>query len=352
MKRFLKVSFKIMIVIFILFLVLLPEKALEGAKKGLMLSSAVIIPTLFPFAVCTLCALKTDIFLFLRPIEPLFKKIFGLNTDMLSVMILSFIGGYPIGSALVNELYKQKKITKVSAHLMLCFCVNAGPAFIISAVGAALLNSKQLGYALLISHILSSLLIAFFCSYRLKSEKNMCNTELKTNISYGTVFINSVCEAANSVVKICAFVVFFSTVNSVVSSLSNSSNVLKYLLDSLEVTNAISKTDNINLIAFWLGFSGVCIWCQVISTTNECGINLITFIFSRVLHGILNFLFFNAYIHIFKINVQTLSNNKQITFSGKYGAFEVSLAVAVLIIFLLICLENKKHSRKLSEDLL
>ena len=42
---------------------------------------------------------------------------------------------------------------------MLRFCVNAGPAFIISAVGAGMMGSVRMGAVLFAAHILASLLL-------------------------------------------------------------------------------------------------------------------------------------------------------------------------------------------------
>ena len=42
---------------------------------------------------------------------------------------------------------------------MLRFCVNAGPAFIISAVGAGMLGSVRMGVVLFAAHILASVLV-------------------------------------------------------------------------------------------------------------------------------------------------------------------------------------------------
>lgn len=42
---------------------------------------------------------------------------------------------------------------------MLRFCVNGGPAFIISAVGAGMMGSVRFGVVLFTAHLLASLLI-------------------------------------------------------------------------------------------------------------------------------------------------------------------------------------------------
>lgn len=349
MKKVIRLVSIIAVIVFMCLLLKYPANAATGAKNGLLLSGSIIIPTMFPFAVATLYAVKMNIFTYLKPIEKALK-IFGLSAEMFFVMILSFVGGYPLGSGLINELYNQKRIDKTQAHYMLCFCVNAGPAFIISAVGTLVLNSKKIGLVLFFSHILSSIVIMFFCSYRLRSIK-IRTTEYEAFKKEKNAFSDSVISAAESMLKICAFVVLFSVTNSIIS-LFPFNDIIKSILLSLEVTNAVVRVKNIYLIAFYLGFSGINVWFQVFSMTKDCGVNLKLFVFSRFLHGALNCMIFNAIVHIFKIRVSAISNNVEIVFPQEFGFTEISVSLIVLVLLFVICLENKNKGRKLSEDLI
>lgn len=350
MKKVLKIVMIAAALIFMLLLIVFPENAVIGVKNGMIISASIIIPTLFPFSVATIFAVKVDVFTFLKPAEKFFKITLGQSVEMFSVMILSFLGGYPIGAKLINELYLQKKINKTQAHYMLCFCVNGGPAFIISAVGTIMLNSKSIGIVLFASHVLSSLFIAFCCSYKLKKFE-IIREEVKPIASYKSAFGDAVIAATDSIIKVCAFVTLFSAINNILFAIIKNP-IIKTLMLSLEVTNAVANTENLYLIAFWLGFSGINIWCQIIAIATDCGVNIKLFIFSRLLHGTLNFLFFNAIIHIFKIKLPTISNHMDISTPQNFAITEIGVAVLVLIIFLIVCLENKNKGRKIREDLI
>lgn len=328
------------------------NEGIEGVKKGISMCAGVIIPSLFPTLVCTFCILKTNSLSIIKPISFLTENLFGQSVECFSVMLLSFVGGYPIGANLINELYSQGKISKKTAHLMLCFCVNAGPAFIISVVGIGVWGSKQIGYALYFSHILSSILIALFCSFELKRNMKIEVKNSNLTIKYGKVLNEAIGSATDSILKISATVIFFSSINNNISMLLNNTKFMEVIFGSIEVTNGVFMVDNIYFIAFILGFSGISIWCQIITLTQDCGINYFLFIFSRILHGILNFLFFNAFVHIFDITVTTISNGKSISFSGNQGNFELSISIIVLIIFFIISVENKKRGRKVMDDLI
>ena len=57
-----------------------------------------------------------------------------------------------------QRLLQNKKISAKDAGLMLNYCVNAGPAFIIGAVGTGFFRSTALGYILAVSHYGGALL--------------------------------------------------------------------------------------------------------------------------------------------------------------------------------------------------
>ena len=134
-----------------------PKVCTEGAVKGLLLSGRVIIPSLFPFTACVLFIMKSGGLSLLDFANPFTKRVFRLSPQQFSLMLLSFIGGYPVGGKLLNEAVKSGKISKENAGIMLNYCVNAGPAFIVLAVGGGILGSKKIGYLLLLAHIICCL---------------------------------------------------------------------------------------------------------------------------------------------------------------------------------------------------
>lgn len=75
---------------------------------------------------------------------------------------MSMTGGYPVGARTIAQLLEQGRIQPRTARRMLCFCINAGPAFVVSTVGAALYSSVQAGFCLLTAHLGASALVGFF----------------------------------------------------------------------------------------------------------------------------------------------------------------------------------------------
>ena len=317
-------------VIFFIVLILFPEKAKEGVTYGIMLSGSVIIPSFFPFTVCVLFILRTGI------LDKIHLK------SEIAVMIMSFIGGYPLGAKTVNEMYKLKKINQKKAGLMLCYCVNAGPSFIISAIGVGMLQSKTLGYILLFAHIASSLINALIIKIFFDKKETVVIKKNDNPTNLADTFVNSVADGASSVFAICTFVILFSTINAYLLYLANKFELLKFLIYLTEVTTASAYTKNVYLIAFLLGFSGLCIWCQVFSYFAGTKVKMLPFIISRFTGGLLSSGIVFIITKFANITMPTLSNalsyQKKLSFSG----IEVSVSLVCMIIIFLISLSKKR----------
>lgn len=334
---------------FVALIIIKPQPCKEGCIRGLLLCGRVLIPSLFPFTVCVIFIMRTGVLNKLNFLNSFTKSVLGLDCEEFSVMLLSFIGGYPVGAKLLNLSVTDKNISPKKAGIMLNYCVNAGPAFIIAAVGNGILGSQKLGVVLFGGHILSSLVICFFSRF-LNSANNPTKNKNTENINPADNFVLSVSQAAESVFSVCCFVILFSGINSYALYFSATSKIFTFVTYILEVTNAITLTNNIYLISFLLGFGGICIWCQVIAVGNKININFPLFVLSRISQGILSVLFTKLIINLFGIAVPTLSNGRNISFNFLYSTPSLSISMLIMCIVLIISLTTKKYAGKILED--
>ena len=342
-KYFLPVS---TVLLFIVLLITNPKISSEGAANGLLLCGNVIIPTLFPFTVCVLFLMHSPLFSGLNFLKKFTLFFFGLNPEQFSVMLLSFIGGYPVGARLINELTKNEKISPKNAAVMLNYCVNAGPAFIVIFIGSGLLGNIKAGYILLISHIAASLLLALIFKRFFKPE-DIKNSPAKC-LTSGDNFVLSVSGAASTIFNICAFVVFFSTVTCVINHFANKYTFLGFLKYILEVTVGVCNTKNIYLISFLLGFAGVSIWCQIIAVTEKFKYNFLIFALCRILHGIISIFLTFILLKLFPVSIQTSASY---TFSLSYSTLAVSLSMLITAIIFIISVSTKNKCGNIISDL-
>ena len=326
-------------------IILKPFVCSKGALSGLLICGRVIIPSLFPFTICVIFIMRSGLLSRLCFLDKVTTKILGLDSYETGLVIMSLIGGYPVGAKLLNNAVKMGEITSNRAGQMLEFCVNAGPAFIVSAVGSTLLHSAKLGYILLICHILSGFVLILI--FKVKGEKRKKVSQKPERVSVMDNFVLSVSEAAGSVMGICSFVILFSVINEYMNSLAKYFKGLKNISILLEVANGVTLTNNLYIICFLLGFSGVCVWCQILSVSNSVKINYIKFVLSRFIHGILSVAFLWIIFKIFKISVAVSFFEVKYNYSTPI----LSLSMLLMCIVFMISVVGKKYSGKILEDM-
>ena len=314
-----------------------PSVCAEGAKSGLKICSDILIPAIFPFAVPVLFLIGTQLFI-------------NSKHKLLMIFILSTLGGYPIGAKLISQVCIQQGIDKDTARNILPFCVNAGPAFIVVAIGKGLLGSVELGYILLISHILSSTVIAliFMPDICKKNEQLL----YKATKNFYENFVACVHEASSACISICAYVVFFSVINEYILYFSDKIQPIGFLLYFTEVTSALKQTDNIYFMSFLLGFAGLSIHMQIFSITSEIRPNIINFIFFRMIHGALSAVMTFLAVKTFKISVAVIGNHSVTHGKALYSDLSLALSLLIVAFLLIININSKKHGSKILYDMI
>ena len=126
-----------------------PNAMATGISRGLSICSTVIIPTLYPFML--LAGLLANSPLCRHPgrlLTALSRRLFGMPGCCGAAVLLSLVGGYPAGAIAIAQLRQRGQITEEEAQRMTAFCVNGGPGFIVSTVGAGLLGNVRAGILL------------------------------------------------------------------------------------------------------------------------------------------------------------------------------------------------------------
>lgn len=351
----LKIKFKgfavFILVLLMILLITYSDICKLGVERGLLISANVIIPSIFPFLVCILIIVNMNINFKNKLFSKVIYNCLGQNFEMFLVMLFSMLGGYPVGCRLINELCSQKKIDKKSANIMQMYCINAGPAFIITAVGSGILGNKAFGIILFVAHITSSTILALLCAKRIRKNFKNYNYPNKNVTKFSDIFVKSTADAAQSVMTICFYVILFSVVNSYLIFLLGDVPVLRYIFYFTEVTTAVTYTKNIYFISFLLGFSGISIWCQIFSLSKNAGIDLKLFILGRILHGGMSCSITYFLIKILKISNAVYSNAQLSEARMIYDDLSVTLSIVIMVVVLLIFIYSKNNSRKIIDDM-
>ena len=339
----------LLVCVFAVMLILKPEISKNAIAYSIVLCGKVLIPALFPFSVCVLFIMKSGVTEKLDFLSPVTLKLFGLSASCFTLFVLSMLGGYPIGAKLLDQAVSSKKLSQSKAQKMLGFCINAGPAFIVAAVGNGIFGSKKLGYILLFSHILSSFIICIFYHFIGENFNFSKNLHIK-NISPADNFVLSAGESASVTLNICSFVILFSVITAYIENFSQLFKPFKLLLYLSEITLGVGKTNNIYLISFLLGFGGFCVWCQILSVGKSIKPNILSFAIFRIIHGLLSVCITAIILKITGFTMPTFSNNKAFGFTATYSGYPLALSLIILGLIFIISLSGKRKNGKILEE--
>ena len=140
-------------------LLLRPQEAAAAVRDGLGLCAGTVIPSLFPFFAVISLLLQLGLAESLQSIcGPLMKPLFRMRGICALPLLAGLLGGYPSGAKTAASLYEQGRISRQEAELLLGFCDNCGPAFLLGYVGAGILGDLRTGAVLFAVHALSAVL--------------------------------------------------------------------------------------------------------------------------------------------------------------------------------------------------
>lgn len=144
-----------------LFVLILDGKtALAGATEGIVICIQTVIPAIFPFFVISAIITSTFSGVSIPVLRPIGKRM-NLPIGTESILICSYLGGYPVGAQAVAEAYRKGQISKSQAEHLLPCCNNPGPSFLFGMV-SFLFPDKHSVWLLWGIIILSSLITLTF----------------------------------------------------------------------------------------------------------------------------------------------------------------------------------------------
>lgn len=252
----------------------------------------------------------------------------NVNESCGSALFLSLFCGYPVGARLFNDLYKKKMLNRKTAEFLTCISINPGPAFVISAIGVCLYNSKTVGGILFVSAILTPLIIVL-C---FKKRFDCYNTTTNKSINYTNCFLNAVNSANKTLATICGWVIIGSVAVTFAENILNCSYIACFLEVSVGVIEA-SKI-SIYLVSFLIGFGGICVQLQALSAASDIKPRFWLIFFIKLICGVLNATFTYLLLKVFKVSVQTVNINNLDLQSGQ----TTPLASIMLMLFVVTTL--------------
>ena len=278
------------------------DVAIEYMKKGLGLCGAAVIPSLFPFMVISELVIQSPAIynickIFRRPM----KRLFNVSEAGGCAFILGVLCGFPIGAKTAISAYDSGRISKDELSRLLCFCNNPGSAFVISVVGISLFGSKRIGVIMYACVIFSSVAVGILSKF-LSSKKQCAESEASflppTDIDTIGIFTSAVSKSALSMLTVCAYVVFFSSlvgcIGDILSSTSAPNMLSTLIFGFFEISSGVQAaagTKNIEaaiiLAAAFVAWSGISVHCQIITICAGRGLSFRPYFVSKVSQSII-----------------------------------------------------------------
>ena len=324
-----------------------PQAAVDGVRSGIELCLGVVVPSLFPFLAVSIFvsgfALPKKV---LVVVSAVMRVLFRLPGEAVYAVVTGLAGGYPVGCAVTSRLYEQGKITREQARRLTLFCVNSGPAFAVTAVGSVMLGSSRLGVIIYASLCISSLIIGFALRFTAPFSQKYESGDV-SDVPLSCRFVEATEKASALMLKICAWVTLFSCLFSLVNELGLSQNAVTVIRCLFEVTGgcrAASEYGNICFVAATLGWSGLCVVCQVLGDVRKVGTPLPLLLLFRAVHAVLAAVVCRLLLCVFPVEASVFA---PLVTNTAVGVFSVSTpAVLALLglctVFIIDLDKNKK----------
>ena len=267
--------------------------AAQGVRDGIDLCITSVIPALFPFfAAAQLLVSLGAAEVLGRGAGPLFRQLFGIGGAGASAFLLGLIGGYPVGAKTTESLVRQGLLPPEDGALLLTFCNNAGPAFILGIAGSGVFQSPRAGVWLYLIHAAAATAVGLIFCFILKLNLKQkiagflqvsgpdCNFPAgprgRPSPSPAAAFIGAVRGGVTAMAGVCGFVIFFLVVLRLAESFLGPLPPLA--AGFVELTNGILRltADRAGFIsaAALLGWGGLSVHCQTAAVLSGSGVSL------------------------------------------------------------------------------
>lgn len=329
-----KIWYKILkctVTVLAMFMVILDTKtAISGVTDGIDICLKSVVPALFPFCVLSKLITSSAVGYPVRFLRAL-GRICGIPSGSESILILSFVGGYPFGAQCINDAYRNNIISQRDAYRMTGFCNNAGPAFIFGILGP-MFEKRAVVWALMGLQVLSAVLVGILLPHK---SKNKCNTYQKATITLPV----AVEESVRTMGIICGWVIIFRLILAycdrwILCLTGMTFNAV--IIGLLELSNGCIFLSNIPIpglrymiASVILSAGGICVAMQTSTVTKQIGKTL--YVPGKVLQTCISAL---------------LACGTQYLLFPKTQRYSVPVCVPILCISLVIIIITVLHRKK------
>ena len=371
----------ILVCIFNILILLFPLQMIGAAREGLNLWFNQVAPSLLPFIIGANILVGSGTVSFIGTLlEPIMMPLFGVRGAGGFALITGMTSGYPMGAKITALLRERKEISQVEAQRLIAFCNNAGPLFILGAVGVGMFNSVAVGYFIMLCHygaaVVTGLIFKYYKkqSHQQKSPqqknmlskayRNMRRAQQQDGRTFGALLGDSIKSAMETIALIGGFIILFCVLVEVTEIVNITSNQLPrgFLAGVLEVTNGAKILAGAELsrlsVCLTIGiisFGGFSIHSQALTFIHKTDINAIIYVLGKLLHGLMAFVVGWVLFPLFSLGMATVGKEAHAFAPAErnfvhqliFSTYLFFITTAILFIAVaLITIIRKKHYHK------
>ena len=324
------------------------DVAAKYIKDGLSVCAATLIPSLFPFMVIS------DLFVSSggantlgRLLAAPMKGLFGVSGAGAVAVALGALCGFPIGARCAVSLFDAGEITKAECERLIAISSSPSSAFLISAVGVALFGSRDFGRALYAATLISSLAVGvvFNLISKIKKEPQkplVSPVYTAPQKRFGMASLSDAISAsADAMLKICAFVVFFTAFTGTLCEMLDAwalpSTLRAIICSIVELTGGVRESAKLShaalgatVAAFGAGWSGISVHLQISAICKNRSLSLRPYLLSKLASGLLTAAMIALYL---RISPPTFNTDTPTTaLIEPRGAYIITAAFAIVLI--------------------
>ena len=346
-------------------------QAAEAVRSGLRLCAGSVIPSLFPMIALSQYMIKSggaqQIGVLLNAPT---KRLFGLPGVCGAALLTGMIGGYPAGARAAATLVESGQISRREGERLANIAFCSGPGFTVGMIGAQLYKNKLAGLLILTAQMVSCIIIGMMWNgmQHMPRRKEWASqhphiSPVHTESRSSDAFVQSVSDAAATVLTMCGFVVIFQVMIAMMDAagvnalaervlerigLDAFKTVLLSAISEVTAGSVMSVRLGLPFTAFVVGFGGLSVHFQNFAICRCVGLRKATYFFWRAVQGLLCGLLVTAalqlpcFAQICQPAAALTGNDGTAAFSPVSNTFGILMLVMCLMS--VICLPGKHHS--------
>lgn len=314
----------------------------DGIARGIAICTQTLIPSLFPFLFLSSFLVRSGACTAAGPwVSHITQALFRLPGSCAGVILMGLLGGYPVGIGMTEELMQRGELAPSQAQRLVLFCVDAGPAFTIAAVGTGMMGSAHTGVLLYVSGAVS--VLAMGVMMRFLPERRPVQAQPgnpAAPLPLADAMTTAVSSAVKAMVNICAWVLLFCAAGNLIHLIPMPDawyNTVAYVLEISSGCVAAAHRAPPAVLSAMLSFSGLCVICQLTPGARRCGVPLWQLFLSRIIAAALSGAICALLCRIFPSYIQTAAGFEPLYHAG----LSVSIPACAALLFMGLVVINE-----------